>query len=346
MIAEVQTNILPAIGRKLRERAFAPHPAIKGSHAQTIAGRFWPRKLDWAAAKADEERLFEVAPDVKLLARCRWQKDRKGRATAVIWHGLEGSTESHYMVGLADKAWRAGFNVVRVNQRNCGGTEHLTPTLYSSAYYTDLGLVLQELIERDGLARLLLIGVSMTGNMALLYAGAKADELPAELLGVVTMSPSVDLQECSDLLHERRNFLYSQHFMRQLKRRVRVKEKLFPDIYHIENFETVRTIRDFDERVTARYAGFPDAATYYAECSARPYLGRIRKPTLIVHAHDDPFVPFGPLRDAAVTNNPNILLLEAELGGHVGFVADEAEANSDRFWAENRMIEFCQMLAD
>ena len=345
MIAAVQTDILPFIGSKLRERAFAPHPAIRNGHAQTIAGRFWPRKRDWAAAKADEERLFEVAPDVKLLARCRWQKDRKARATAVIWHGLEGSAESRYMIGLADKAWRAGFNVVRVNQRNCGGTEHLTPTLYSHLYYTDLGLVLQELIERDGLARLLLIGVSMTGNMALLYAGARADELPAELLGVVTMSPSVDLQECSDLLHERRNFLYSWHFIRQLKRRVKIKEKLFPDLYRIADFDAIRTIRDFDERVTARYMGFPDAATYYAECSARPYLGRIRKPALIVHAHDDPFVPFGPLRDAAVTNNPNILLLDTELGGHVGFVGDESEANSDRFWAENRMIEFCQMLA-
>jgi hypothetical protein len=335
---------LSGIAERLRARPFAPHPAIRNAHAQTLAGRFWRRKLDWAAAQTDEARLFEVAPEVKLLARCRWQKDRRACATAVIWHGLEGSAESHYVVGLADKAFRAGFNTVRVNQRTCGGTEHLTPTLYSSLYYPDLGCVVTELIEKDRLAPILLLGVSMTGNMALLYAGARADELPAELAGVVTMSPSVDLQECSDLLHERRNFLYSWHFVRQLKKRVRRKEKLFPELYRLEDFESIRTIRDFDERITARYMGFPDAASYYAGCSSRPFLDKIRKPALIVHAHDDPFVPFGPLRDSAVRDNPNILLLDTKSGGHVGFVADRAEGEADRFWAENRMIEFCRLL--
>ncbi len=339
-----QANILTDIGPALRERPFRPHPTIAGGHAQTLAGRLWPRKLDWAAAQADEERLFEVAPDVKILARCRWQKDRRASPTAVIWHGLEGSTESHYVVGLADKAFRAGFNAVRVNQRNCGGTEHLTPTLYSSLYYPDLGRVVSELVEQDKLAPVFLWGVSMTGNMALYYAGAMADELPAALAGVVVMSPSVDLQECSDLLHERRNALYSWHFIRQLKKRVRLKETLFPDLYRIQDFDSIRTIRDFDERITARYMGFPDAASYYAGCSARPHLGKIRKPTLIIHAHDDPFVPFGPMRDAAVRDNPNILLLETESGGHVGFVADATEGENDRFWAENRMVEFSQLL--
>ena len=347
MIATVtQTKGLCQIERALRERPFRPHPTIPGSHAQTLAGRFWPRKLDWVAARSDEERLFEVAPDVKILARCRWQKNRQACPTAVIWHGLEGSTESYYVVGLADKAFRAGFNAVRVNQRNCGGTEHLTPTLYSSLYYPDLGCVVSELIAKDKLAPIVLIGVSMTGNMALYYAGAMADELPEELAGIAVMSPSVDLQECSDLLHERRNTLYSWHFIRQLKNRVRLKESLFPELYKIEDFESIRTIRDFDERVTSRYMGFPNAASYYAGCSARPHLGKIRKPTLIIHAHDDPFVPFGPMRDAAVSDNPSILLLETKYGGHVGFVSAQNEGENDRFWAENRLIEFSRMLVE
>jgi predicted alpha/beta-fold hydrolase len=345
MTAAVKTNMLEDIGRVLRERPFIPHPSIRGGHAQTLAGRFWPRRLDWDAAARDEERLFEVAPDVKLLARCRWQKERRKCATAVIWHGLEGSTESRYVMGLADKAFRAGFNAVRVNQRNCGGTEHLTPTLYSSLYYPDLGRVVSELIQKDGLAPVLLIGVSMTGNMALYYAGKMAAELPDELAAIAVMSPSVDLQECSDLLHERRNRVYSWHFIRRLKMRVRLKHKLFPEIYDLRDFESIRTIRDFDERITARYMGFPDAATYYAECSARPYLGQIQTPTLIVHAQDDPFVPFGPMNDAAVRQNPNILLLEPERGGHVGFIADKAE-DYDRFWAETRMVEFCRLMVE
>lgn len=342
ILRPVETR-LEHIGQALREHPFRPHPTIRGSHAQTLAGRFWPRKLDWEAARTDEERLFTVAPDVQLLARCRWQTDRKAHATAVIWHGLEGSTESHYVMGLADKAFRAGFNAIRVNQRNCGGTEHLAPTLYSSAYYPDLGKVLTELIEKDGLAPLVLIGVSMTGNMALLYAGATPDALPDELACICTMSPSVDLGHCSDLLHESRNRLYHWHFIRSLKARVQRKQQLFPQLYDLSDFAQVRTIRDFDERITARYMGFPDATTYYDACSARPYLGDIRKPTLIIHAKDDPFVPFAPMRDAAVRENRHILLLDTELGGHVGFVSDTRELASDRFWAENRIIQFCQL---
>jgi hypothetical protein len=184
----------------------------------------------------------------------------------------------------------------------------------------------------------------MTGNMALYYAGKMAAELPDELAAIAVMSPSVDLQECSDLLHERRNFLYSWRFIHQLKKRVRRKQQLFPELYDIQDFDSIRTIRDFDERITARYMGFPDAASYYAGCSSRPFLGDIRKPTLIIHAQDDPFVPFGPLHDVAVRDNPDILLLEPARGGHVGFIGRDAEGADDRFWAENRIIDFCRHL--
>ncbi len=105
----------------------------------------------------------------------------------------------------------------------------------------------------------------------------------------------------------------------------------------------VRTIREFDERYTARHCGFLNAADYYAQSSALPLLGRIRVPTLIIHAQDDPFIPFEPLRSSAVRENPHIILLGPEHGGHVGFVGAETEGE-DRFWAENRVVQFCLLM--
>src|SRR5207245_375391 len=140
---------------------------------------------------ADEERLFELAPDVKVLAHCRWLPDRKSHPTIVIWHGIEGSTSSVYMVAIADKASRAGFNVVRVNLRNCGGTEHLTPTLYHGGLTADLRVVIDELIKNDHLSRILLAGFSLGGNMVLKLAGEFGDNPPPEVLGICAVSQSV-----------------------------------------------------------------------------------------------------------------------------------------------------------
>src|SRR5207253_9964717 len=107
------------------------------------------------------ERLFQVESGSQVLARCRWQPDRTEHPTLLIWHGMEGSTASSYMLSAADKAFRAGFNVVRVNFRNCGGTEHLSPTLYHGGLTSDLRAVIEELIARDRLSQIYLAGFSL-----------------------------------------------------------------------------------------------------------------------------------------------------------------------------------------
>ncbi len=167
----------------LAAQAFRPHPLLRGGHLQTVAGWAWPRRF--RAHPADEARLFEVEPGVRLLARCRWQGDRgAARATLVLVHGLGGSCDAPYMLGAADLAYRGGANVVRVNQRNCGGTEHLTPTLYHSGMSGDLASVVRELVGGDGLRRIVVGGFSMGGNLALKMAGEMGQRAPSELLGV------------------------------------------------------------------------------------------------------------------------------------------------------------------
>ena len=334
---------LQRVSSLFESKPFKPHPVFRSGHAQTLGAYAWPRRGRLRSTVADDEaRLFQVASEVKVLAQCRWQKDRKNHPTMVIWHGMEGSTSSVYMWSLADKAYRAGFNVVRVNYRNCGDTEHLSPTLYHGGLSDDLRIVLEELITKDGLNRLYAVGFSLGGNMVLKLAGEYGEDAPTEIVGMCAVSPSVDLQASTTLILHGSNWLYHKNFVLSLKRRLRRKHKLYPDRYDITSLDQIKTIRDFDERFTSLANGFADANDYYFRSSSVRVIDRIRIPSLIIHAVDDPFIPFEPMRQAIFTENPYLLLIATERGGHVAFIST-ANNDEDRFWAENRVLEFCQL---
>ena len=136
------------------------------------------------------------------------------------------------------------------------------------------------------------------------------------------------------------NFLYEMHFVRRLKRRMRHKASLFPARYAVDGMHEIRTVRDFDDMITARYCGFEDAADYYARSSAAQLVPRIRRPTLIIAAQDDPVVPFAAFENSAIRTNPYITFLAPRHGGHCSFISDEA--SEERFWSEARIVEFCK----
>jgi predicted alpha/beta-fold hydrolase len=303
----------------------------------TVASAFWPRTFPRLPAAT--VRLFEVEQGTQVRGDCNWQQDRRAHSTLVLLHGLEGSSDSGYMRGCAEKAFAAGFNVVRMNQRNCGGTEHLTPTLYHSGRSPDLRAVLEELVHHDGLGEIFFAGWSMGGNLVLKMAGELGQNAPAELGGIAAVNPCFDLAACVDALGEARNIIYSRHFVRKLKRRMRRKAQLFGGIYSLEQLARVRTVRHFDGMITARYCGFKSANDYYEQSSAKHVLGSIRVPTLILTAKDDPFVPFSTFSHEGLALNPCIHLVATEHGGHCGFIS--AEPGAERFWSEARVVEFC-----
>src|SRR5215210_3458722 len=294
-------SLLREVASMLAARPFRPHPLLRNGHAQTLASWAWPRCLrDYL----DETRLFEVESDVRLLARCRWHEDRTARATLVLVHGLGGSADAPYVRGAARLAYGAGANVVRLNQRNCGGTEHLTPTLYHSGMSGDLAAVVRELAARDGLSRVLVAGFSMGGNLALKMAGEMGETPQPELLGVCAVSPALDLSATVRNLERPANRPYQWLFARGLRRLVVRKKGLYPDLYDIRGLDRLRTVRDFDELYTAPHGGFASAEDYYARSSALPFVPRIGVPALIVHAQDDPLVPFAPLLAPEISGNP------------------------------------------
>lgn len=315
---------------------FEPHPLLRNPHAQTLAAAFLPRRFPNLPQSIPRE--FEVEPGTRIRGYCHWQAAPRERPTLVLVHGLEGSSESGYMLGLAERAFRAGWNAVRLNQRNCGGTESLTPTLYNSGLSGDYRVVLAELIERDALPEIFFAGYSMGGNLVLKMAGELAAAAPPQLHGVAAVCPCIDLALCADALALPRNVVYNRHFVRRLKARMRRKELLFPGKFDLSVLPSVGTVRKFDDVITAKYCGFRDAADYYARSSALLVVDRIRVPTLIVTAQDDPFVPFSSFSKPAVTGNRCIQMIAPERGGHCAFLS--RHAGDARHWAEARIFEF------
>jgi predicted alpha/beta-fold hydrolase len=320
---------------------------LRNGHAQTIVAtlRLSRRGSLRGEPETSETRLVEVEPGARVLIKCHWQTERLSAPTLLLLHGLEGSSRSLYVLGTARKAFGAGFNVVRLNLRTCGKTEHLTPTLYNAALAGDLRAVLRELVEKDGLTSVYMAGFSMGGNMCLLLAGEDAPHVPKELKGVCAVSPTIDLNSCAEAIERRTNWLYKQSFIRSMRKRVRRKRKLFPALYDTSALSHVRTIRDFDQHYTVVYGGFGSVDEYYERASSLPLLSKIRTPTLMIHAQDDPFVPFYPFNHPSIAENPYLIFLAPEHGGHVGFVGADT-TGEDRFWVENRVVEFCRLVQD
>ena len=312
-------------------------PSFTGGHRQTLYA--WARRRRFPRLPPPVARYFDVSPDARVLAHCHWHDQPRDFPTLLLLHGLEGSSTAHYMCGISEKAWVAGWNVVRLNQRNCGGTEELSRGLYHSGLTHDPLSVMRELIEQDGIRSFAIAGYSLGGNLALKLAGEFGDTPPPELKAVCAVSPTMDLARCVDALERRQNVVYQWNFMRNLRARMRRKKAAFPDLYDISRLNRIFTIRTFDDVYTAPHHGFKGASDYYFRASALRVIDRIRVPTLILTAEDDPFVPPAPFRDPAVTSNRNLTVVVTPHGGHCAFV-EGPDGEYDGYWAEREIVRF------
>jgi len=309
-------------------------PLFPGGDAQTIAGRYWRGALD-EARWPTQSRLFQTAPDVQVLGKVN---RGGGRGVVIAVHGLTACSEARYMLTLANRALQQGFDVVRLNVRSCGGTEHLSPTLYHSGLTEDLRSIVGQFAPED----VYLVGFSMGGNMVLKLAGEWGGQTPKHLRGVCAISAPIRLAECALRIGERRNRIYEYRFLRQLRAAVKKKQLLDPRFWPHLNPDRADSIYAFDELITARTFGFASAADYYERSSAAGYLDGVRVPALLIQAEDDPFIPFSTYSHTAFQRNPALRLLPALSGGHVAFLARGAA----RFWAEDQAVRFFDSLRE
>ena len=265
---------------------------------------------------------MEVAPGIDIRCWCYWRHDRTEAMTMLVVHGLEGSSESQYMIGVARNGLAAGMNVVLMNQRNCGGMDHCAPTLYNSSLSGDVAAVANSVIERDGVSRFALVGFSMGGNLVLKCAGEWGGEGPPQFKAVAAVCPAMDLAASADALHAPANRLYEWYFLLQLFRRIRTKAKYFPNAFDLKRLRGVTSLRLFDDRVTAPYCGFDGADDYYARAAAANVVDRIAVPGLIIHAANDPFIRVQPETLRKIAANPHLNYVETGDGEHCAFVGE------------------------
>jgi uncharacterized protein len=340
---------------------FVPRRFLSGGHVQTLASFLIQRHI---RVPAPEERLIEVAPGIQVLCHCHWQADRTRALTIIIVHGLEGSSESQYMLGITEKALAAGMNVIRYNQRNCGGTDALAPVLYHSGLSNDVAEVARQIIARDGVSRLALVGFSMGGNIVLKLAGEWGSQnrrhdlqkAPSQFRAVAACCPAIDLAVSADTLHTPANRIYEKYFLWALRRRMLQKARLFPEHFDSARLRDIRSLREFDDKITAYYCGFTGVADYYDRASAAHVVDQIAVPTLILHAANDPFIRITPETRKKISSNPNIIFIESADGGHCSFVGQPSKASAgarngnsangkdvscnDGYWAEVQIVDF------
>jgi predicted alpha/beta-fold hydrolase len=317
--------------------AFVPRPALRSGQMMTLYS--WGNPRYFPRLPPPTVRYFDVEPDARVLAHCHWQPAPWAQPTILVLHGLNASSHAHYMRGIAAKAFAQGMNVVRLNQRNCGDTEHLSMGLFHSGLTADARYVIGELTAVDGISSITVAGYSLGGNLALKLAGEYGDEAPAALRSVGAVSPILEIGECVRALERPSNALYQWNFVRDLKRRMRRKHRFWPGRFDLGLLAGVRTVRAFDEAYTAPHFGFKNADDYYYRASAMRVIDRVRVPALIITAEDDPFVPSEPFHDPKVTSNPAITLRVCRHGGHCGFVGPR-QGPDDGYWAEDRIVEF------
>jgi predicted alpha/beta-fold hydrolase len=315
------------------ERPFEPPRWLRGGHRQTLVGYLLRYAIRWRLPSVDLP--VDAGEGVRLLLRATWQPGRhEERPALVVVHGLGGSDASSHSLALGRLAYARGWHVLRMNMRGCGDGEALCPLFYDAGLDTDLLAVVDEVARR--VPHVALVGFSLGGNLAALLAGRRAEALPRALARIVAVSPPLDLARCADALEHPANRLYQSHFVGMLRRAYRERQRVRSDLFPPGLERDSRTIREFDDRITAPFGGYRDAADYYARSSAGPWLASIRRPTLVLAAADDPLIPV-----ESVTCWPISPAVRREItatGGHLGFVTRSSAPGF--FWAAERVMQF------
>ncbi len=335
-----------AVAKAEWESLFAPRRGLRNAHLQTLVGNFLPRRT---VLPASEDALIEVAPAQgslpasRVLCQSHWQPG-VARGTALLVHGLEGSSQSQYVRGNAVRLFGAGWNVVRMNMRNCGGTDNESPTLYHSGLSNDVLRVMEHYRAERSADAWSLVGYSMGGNLVLKLAGELGEHAAPLLRSVVGVSPAMDLAASADALHEPANRVYEWKFLRGLTQRYARKCRLFPQSYDPARTRGIHSLREFDHRTTAYYSGFAGADDYYYRAASARVAGEIAVPALVLHALDDPFVRMLPATREALLANSHVHLIETPNGGHCAFLAPAR--GYDGYWAERLLFDFLSAHAE
>ena len=318
---------------------YTPAWWVPGAHLQTLWGklvrrppRVPTRAERWTTPDGDGLEIRRLDAPVGAAADV---------PRLLILHGLEGTIRSHYILGLLDQAHRRGWAADVVIFRGCNGELPRAPRFYHSGETTDFDFVVQRLVCERPHQPLVAVGVSLGGNVLLKWLGEAGDDAPVQLRSAAVVSVPYDLERGSRQIERGFSRLYTFHFLRTLRRKALAKLAQEPGLFDESPLRAARTLTDFDDAVTAPVHGFASARDYYTQSSSRHFISGIRRPTLLLSAYDDPFLPRKVLYDVAsmASENPWLTVEFHDRGGHVGFVSGRVPWRS-RYYAEERTVAY------
>ncbi len=316
-----------------RVNPYRPPWWYRGRHLQTLWAPIFRRVR---SPQFRRERLD--TPDGDFLDLDWAETDSAAGPLVLILHGLEGSSRSHYAVGLCREAARLGLRAVVMNFRSCSGELNRAPRLYHSGETSDLDWAVGRLLDREPGAPVGLVGVSLGGNVALKWLGERGQGTPGQVRAAVAISTPFDLAQCARALDAGlTRALYTERFLRTMKPKVRAKAHLYRGQIDFEAVGRARTFEEYDRLVTAPIFGFADERDYWERSSSRPFLPKIRRPTLLINAFNDPFIPPSALPEAEVGDSPWLEAAFVAEGGHAGFIEGPWGRRS---WAERGALAF------
>ena len=270
-----------------------------------------------------------------------WMPEPDPTAPVVlVLHGLEGHTRRGYVVQMCRALAEQGLRPVGLNFRGCSGEMNRTPRFYHSGETEDVALVVALLRDRFPGRPIMAVGFSLGGNILLKLLGEQADEGSVPISAAVAISVPYDLAAGAMALEKGvMARFYTRYFVNSLMGKVRAKRALLENLLDLSTVNERATIRAFDDAVTAPLHGFIDAEDYYRRCSSKDFVSRIRTPTLLLHSHNDPFLPPSAIPRVSIADNPNLRLVVTDTGGHVGFVEGTSPWDPS-FWAEREAAGF------
>lgn len=316
----------------LPHSSYRPPWWLPGGHAQTI----FPSLFRTVADLPFQRYSLSTPDDDVVLLDFLQAGPEQSRVVVVLSHGLEGNSRRKYIRGMCLAFVACGWDCLSRNFRACGGAMNRTPGMYHSGQTDDLHSVILHCLER-GYERVLLVGFSMGGNQTLKYLGEDPDRTPAEVAGAAVFSVPCHLPGAARALDLPGNAIYTRYFLRTLREKVRLKHALYPELYPLDGLEAMRTFAAFDDRYTAPVHGFASAREYWEKTACLPHLERIRVPSLLVNAKNDPFLSPECYPVTAASHNPALSLEMPDCGGHVGFTP---AGNDGRYWSESRAVYF------
>ena len=308
----------------------APFPWFSG-HLQTITSGLSRRSAD---VRYVRERIG--TPDGDFLD-LDWAKGSSS-SLVVIAHGLEGHSRRPYILGMARAFNRCGYDALAWNFRGCSGEPNRLLRSYHSGCSDDLQCVIEHVLDDKAYDTITLVGFSLGGNICLKYLGEQGAQVSKSIVAAVVLSVPCDLRASALRVAEWSNRLYLRRFLRTMRQKIRDKDRIMPGKLNLDGLEQLRDFGEFDDRFTAPLNGFANAEEYWRQCSSRQFLDRIRLPTLIINARNDPFLPPAcfPVEEAMASEH--VCLEMPRQGGHVGFPARSGE----HFWSEKRALEFAR----